>query len=77
MLAGMVPMALALGEGGEQTAPLGRAVIGGLVASTFSTLFVLPAFFALLQNKTSTASASLDPADPDSTHYRADAAAKF
>src|SRR5207248_3319943 len=43
MLAGMVPMALALGEGGEQTAPLGRAVIGGLVAATFTTLLVLPA----------------------------------
>jgi len=77
MLAGMVPMALALGEGGEQTAPLGRAVIGGLVASTFSTLFILPAVFALLQSGNSTRSASLDPADPDSPHYRAEAAGSF
>ena len=42
MIAGMVPMALGLGEGGEQTAPLGRAVIGGLMAATLTTLFVLP-----------------------------------
>ena len=41
MIAGMVPMALGLGEGGEQTAPLGRAVIGGLVAATLATLTVL------------------------------------
>ena len=42
MIAGMVPMALGLGEGGEQTAPLGRAVIGGLIAATFATLLILP-----------------------------------
>src|SRR5205823_2496710 len=42
MLAGMVPMALALGEGGEQTAPLARAVIGGLCAATLTTLLILP-----------------------------------
>ena len=48
MIAGMVPMALALGEGGEQTAPLGRAVIGGLLAATFATLLVLPAVFAVV-----------------------------
>jgi multidrug efflux pump subunit AcrB len=69
MLAGMVPMALALGEGGEQTAPLGRAVMGGLVAATFATLFILPAVFALIQGKASAKSASLDPADPQSPHY--------
>ena len=50
MIAGMVPMALGLGEGGEQTAPLGRAVIGGLVAATLATLFVLPAVFALVMS---------------------------
>jgi multidrug efflux pump subunit AcrB len=72
MLAGMVPMALALGEGGEQTAPLGRAVIGGLVASTFTTLLVLPGVFAAVQGRARTASASLDPGDPESTHYHAD-----
>jgi multidrug efflux pump subunit AcrB len=74
MLAGMVPMALALGEGGEQTAPLGRAVIGGLMAATFTTLLVLPAVFAAVQGHSGTASVSLDPADPDSPHYRPEAA---
>ncbi|MFL5329672.1 MAG: efflux RND transporter permease subunit [Gemmataceae bacterium] len=48
MVAGMVPMALGWGEGGDQTAPLGRAVIGGLVASTAATLLVLPAVYALV-----------------------------
>jgi multidrug efflux pump subunit AcrB len=49
MLLGMVPMALALGEGGEQNAPLGRAVIGGLLVATFVTLFVVPAVYTLLR----------------------------
>ncbi|MFL5435196.1 MAG: efflux RND transporter permease subunit, partial [Myxococcales bacterium] len=49
MILGMVPMALALGEGGEQNAPLGRAVIGGLVIATFVTLFVVPAVYTLLR----------------------------
>ena len=75
MLAGMVPMALAFGEGGEQTAPLGRAVIGGLVAATLATLLVLPAVFAAVQGRSGTASPSLDPGDPDSPHYHADALA--
>jgi multidrug efflux pump subunit AcrB len=48
MIIGMVPMALGLGEGGEQNAPLGRAVIGGLTLATFATLFFVPAVFALL-----------------------------
>jgi multidrug efflux pump subunit AcrB len=69
MIAGMVPMALGLGEGGEQTAPLGRAVIGGLVVATFATLFILPAVFAVIQGRTSTSSASLDPDDPESEHF--------
>ena len=64
MLAGMVPMALGLGEGGEQTAPLGRAVIGGLAAATVATLLILPAVFAVVQRKTSRKSVSLDPHDP-------------
>jgi len=63
MIAGMIPMALALGEGGEQTAPLGRAVIGGLVASTLAVLIVLPAVFAIVQQRASRASASLHPDD--------------
>ena len=71
MLAGMMPMAWALGEGGEQTAPLGRAVIGGLLGSTVATLFLLPLAFAWIQNKRSTQSPSLDPDDPTCmAHHR-------
>jgi len=69
MMAGMVPMALGLGEGGEQTAPLGRAVIGGLAAATVATLLVLPSVFAVLQASTTRRSRSLDPDDPLSGHY--------
>lgn len=69
MLAGMVPMALALGESGQQTAPLGRAVIGGLAAATVATLLVLPAVFALIQRRASTRSVSLDPEDRHSAYY--------
>jgi len=49
MIIGMVPMALGLGDGGEQNAPLGRAVIGGLLFATVATLFFVPAFFSVLQ----------------------------
>jgi multidrug efflux pump subunit AcrB len=69
MLAGMIPLALALLEGGEQTAPLGRAVIGGLAASTLATLLVLPSVFAVIQGRSSAASSSLDPADPESRYH--------
>jgi multidrug efflux pump subunit AcrB len=69
MVAGMIPMATGLGEAGDQSAPLGRAVIGGLIASTFAALFILPLVFAWAQGKTSVASVSLDPEDTDSTHY--------
>jgi multidrug efflux pump subunit AcrB len=69
MIAGMVPMALGLGESGEQTAPLGRAVIGGLAVATFATLFILPAVFAVVQGRSSTRSASLDPDDPESPNF--------
>jgi multidrug efflux pump subunit AcrB len=69
MIAGMVPMALALGEGGEQTAPLGRAVIGGLAAATLATLFLLPSVFAIVQNWAKRESVSLDPDDPESPNY--------
>jgi multidrug efflux pump subunit AcrB len=48
MIIGMVPMAMGLGEGGEQNAPLGRAVIGGLLCATMATLFFVPAVFSLL-----------------------------
>jgi len=47
MIAGMMPMAFAFGEGGQQTAPLGRAVVGGLAAATLATLLVLPSIFAM------------------------------
>jgi multidrug efflux pump subunit AcrB len=51
MIIGMVPMALGMGEGGEQNAPLGRAVIGGLVLATAATLFFVPTFFSLLHRR--------------------------
>lgn len=69
MIAGMLPMALAIGEGGQQVAPLGRAVIGGLVAATIATLTVLPCAFAAVQGRSSVRSVSLDPDDPDSLHF--------
>jgi multidrug efflux pump subunit AcrB len=65
MSAGMLPIAIGLGEGGEQTAPLGRAVVGGLVAATLATLLVLPAVFAFVQARAQRRSASLDPDDAD------------
>lgn len=71
MIAGMTPMALALSDGGQQTAPLGRAVIGGLLTSTFATLLMLPMFFAAMRKKSSTDSASLHPDDPGSAFYEA------
>jgi multidrug efflux pump subunit AcrB len=51
MIIGMLPMALAMGEGGEQNAPLGRAVIGGLLVATFATLFFVPTVFSLLHSR--------------------------
>jgi multidrug efflux pump subunit AcrB len=69
MIAGMIPMALALGEGADATAPLGRAVIGGLAASTIATLFVLPSVYSLVQRSASLVSASLDPNDPESAQH--------
>ncbi|MBN9297652.1 MAG: efflux RND transporter permease subunit [Filimonas sp.] len=69
MVVGMIPMASGLGEGGDQAAPLGRAVIGGLIASTFAALFILPLVFSWVQGKTSTDSVSLDPEDKESKHY--------
>ena len=55
MIIGMVPMALGLGDGGEQNAPLGRAVIGGLIVATFCTLFFVPVVYSILQRKEPTA----------------------
>ena len=73
MIAGMVPMALGIGEGGDQTAPLGRAVIGGLAAATLTTLLILPAVFALVMGRSPARSASLSPFNPAGRHYVADA----
>ncbi len=61
MMAGMLPMALGLGESGQQTAPLGRAVVGGLAAVTFATLLVLPAIYALVAGRGPARSVSMDP----------------
>lgn len=71
MMVGMVPMALGLGEGGAQAAPLGRAVIGGLLFATVATLTVVPAVYVLLQGRASTLSPSLNPEDPTSRLYEA------
>lgn len=63
MIAGMIPMASGLGEAGDQSAPLGRAVIGGLAASTFAALFIVPLVYGWIQQKASFKSVSLLPAD--------------
>lgn len=75
MVVGMVPMALALGSGAEEAAPLGRAVIGGLLASTLSTLVILPSVFSMVQEHASTQSPSLDPDDPKSAFTERNSAA--
>jgi multidrug efflux pump subunit AcrB len=64
MIAGMIPMALAA----EVTAPLGRAVIGGLLAAMVANLTVLPLVFSIVQQRAATASLSLDPDDPESRY---------
>ena len=69
MIAGMVPMAVALGEGAEATAPLARAVIGGLAAATVATLIVLPSVYSLVQRSARSTSPSLDPDDSDSVYH--------
>jgi multidrug efflux pump subunit AcrB len=69
MTVGMVPMALALERGSEMQAPLGLAVIGGLVMSTFATLLVLPSIFAVVVGKRVAVSPSMYPGDADSVHY--------
>ena len=57
MIIGMLPMALGFGEGGEQNAPLGKAVIGGLVMATIATLFFVPAIYTLMRHKPKSAEA--------------------
>lgn len=69
MIAGMIPMALGLSEAGSQTAPLARAVIGGLLLGTFATLTLVPSAYAWLMSGVAGTSPSLDPEDPSSTHF--------
>lgn len=69
MIAGMVPMSLGLGEGGDLVAPLGIAVIGGLMFSLVSTLFVLPLIYHRVQGNKPPVSASLDPEDKESRYF--------
>ncbi len=69
MIAGMFPLALGLGEGGDQMAPLGRAVVGGLLGSLLATLFILPGVFGVFLAGASNRSVSLDPDDPESVYH--------
>ncbi|MFO0937724.1 MAG: efflux RND transporter permease subunit [Gemmataceae bacterium] len=69
MIAGMIPMSLGISEGGDQTAPLGRAVVGGLAMATLATLLIVPCAFAVLMRRASVASSSLDPDDPSGRNY--------
>ena len=69
MVAGMIPMAIGLGRGGDQTAPLGVAVIGGLLFSAFGTLVFLPIIYANVSGKNPYQNPSLDPEDVNSSHY--------
>ncbi|GAA4447195.1 efflux RND transporter permease subunit [Nibrella saemangeumensis] len=71
MVAGMIPMASGLGEGGEQTAPLAIAVIGGLLFSTLSTLWILPLVYQAVIGRRPAVNASLDPTDPNSRYFDA------
>ncbi len=69
MVLGTLPMALALEEGSGMTAPLGRAVIGGLLVSTFATLLIVPAMFVLVMGDAKKVSPSLDPDDASGRHH--------
>ena len=69
MICGMLPLAIGFGEGGAQSAPLGRAVVGGSLFSTITTLSILPTIYAALQGKAKTQSNSLHPEDPTSRYY--------
>ncbi len=71
MISGMIPIALGVAEGGSQAAPLGRAVVGGLLVSTFATLTILPSIYAIMQRNASTFSPSLNPLDPESRYFDA------
>jgi multidrug efflux pump subunit AcrB len=71
MIAGMIPIAIGIGETSRQSAPLGRAVIGGLIVATFATLVILPCIYSILQSNATKVSSSLDPSDPMSRYYEA------
>jgi multidrug efflux pump subunit AcrB len=64
MIIGMLPMAVGLGEGGEQNAPLGRAVIGGLIFATFATLFFVPCVFSMIHGRHGRRSGHQEPLSP-------------
>ncbi len=68
MVIGMAPMALGLGEGGEQNAPLGRAVIGGLIFATAATLFIVPVIFSLMHKRRTSNASSPQGAIPGEFH---------
>jgi len=72
MIIGMAPMALGLGEGGEQNAPLGRAVIGGLIFATFATLFFVPAVFAMVRGRSVHGSSAPGPLLSGESHVPAE-----
>ena len=69
MIVGMIPMALGLSDSGQQTAPLARAVIGGLMGSTITTLLIMPVIYAIVHHDKPTYTASLDPQDSHSAYY--------
>jgi multidrug efflux pump subunit AcrB len=69
MIFGMMPMAIGSSAGGSESAPLGRAVIGGLILSTFTTLTILPAIYAIMQGRAASTSPSLNPGDPESRYF--------
>ena len=71
MIFGMLPMAIGFGEGGAQAAPLGRAVIGGLLVSTFATLTILPSIYAILQARRVANVPIPQPDGPASRYYEA------
>ena len=71
MIIGMVPMALGFGEGGEQNAPLGRAVIGGLLFATVATLFFVPVVFSMIHGRRGQKHGEAQPpyeAEPEGAH---------
>ena len=70
MIIGMLPMSLGLGEGGEQNAPLGRAVIGGLIVATFTTLFFVPVVYSVLTEKQKPKPIDPDLVDPEDERHQ-------